>query len=136
MESAVELNWLLLKLVFLCHMDIQETLSWIFRKLSLGGNVKFNFLGINWDSKRSWRVHFLSFQRACNPKIFILVVTMVLPRGYTGFIANLPFWATLRLEHVLNISPTNSVFFTSNIFSQVSCWLVLYPKIASFHNFV
>ena len=35
MESDVELNKLLLRLVLLCHMDIQETLSWWQCKIQL-----------------------------------------------------------------------------------------------------
>ena len=56
MESAVELNRLLLKFVLLRQVDIQES--------SCKVNVKFNLLWIIWESKRSWRVHFLGLQRA------------------------------------------------------------------------
>ena len=43
MKSAVEPNRLLMKFL-LCHLDIQE---------------KKNFLGITWESKRSWRRPYL-----------------------------------------------------------------------------
>ena len=56
MENAVELIRLLLKFVVLCQMDILQS----FRE----DNVKFNFLVIIWESKMSWRVHFVIFQRA------------------------------------------------------------------------
>ena len=55
MKSAVELNKLLLKFL-LCHMYIQES--------SCKDSARFNFLGITWESKRSWWVHFSGFHRA------------------------------------------------------------------------
>ena len=39
-------------------MDIQEN--------SREDNAKFNFLGLNWESKRSWKAHFQAFRE---PKI-------------------------------------------------------------------
>ena len=59
MKSAVELNRLLLKLVLLRQVDIQESSC---RK----GNAKFNFPGIIWEKKMSWRVIFQYFRE---PKI-------------------------------------------------------------------
>ena len=56
MKRAAELNRLLLKFVSLCQVNIQER--------SREDNVKFNFLGIIWGTKRSCRVHFLGFQKA------------------------------------------------------------------------
>ena len=46
-KSAVNLDRLLLTFLLLCQVDIHES--------SLEGNTKFNFLGIFWESKRSWR---------------------------------------------------------------------------------
>ena len=54
MKSVVELNRLLFKFLLLCQVDIQES--------SREGNAKFNFLGIIWGSKRSWRAHFQAFR--------------------------------------------------------------------------
>ena len=53
MKSAVKLNRPLLKFVLLCQVDIQESFC--------GDNVKFNFLGIILESKRSVRVNFSGF---------------------------------------------------------------------------
>ena len=55
-------------------MDIQES--------SCEDNIKFNFLGIIWESKRSWGAHFQAFRE---PKIQNLA-TMVPTLKYTGFI--------------------------------------------------
>ena len=52
-------------------------------------NAKFNFLGIIWGSKRSWRVHFQAFREL-----------KVQNFGYAGFITNLLFLATRRLERM------------------------------------
>ena len=54
-KNAVKLD-ILLKFLLLCQVDIQ--------KGSLKDNTKFNFLGIFWESKRSWGVHFSDFQSA------------------------------------------------------------------------
>ena len=64
MKKAVDLNRLLLKFVLSCYVDIHES----FREK----NSKCNFLGIVWESKWSWRVHFAGFQRALNPKFDIV----------------------------------------------------------------
>ena len=56
MKSVVKLNRLLLKLVLLCHGVIQKGYC--------EGKAKFNFLGIIWESKRSWKIHFSGFQRS------------------------------------------------------------------------
>ena len=50
MKSAVKLSKPLLKFALLCRVDIQKHFC--------EDNAKFNFLGIVWVSKRSWRVHF------------------------------------------------------------------------------
>ena len=55
MKSVVELNSLLLKFLLLCHGVIQ--------KGYFGDKAKFNFLGIIWESKRPWKIHFSGFQR-------------------------------------------------------------------------
>ena len=41
---------------------------------------------------------FFGFQKGLKYKTFTLVTTIDLPPEYTGFITNLPFWATQRLE--------------------------------------
>ena len=56
MKSVVELNRLLLKFVLLGQVVIQES--------SREGSAKFNFLGIIWESKKSWRARSSDFQRA------------------------------------------------------------------------
>ena len=88
MKSGVELNRLFLKFV-LCQVDIQENYS--------EDNAKFNFLGIIWESKMSWRVHFSDFQKSLKSKI---LASMVPPSGCAGFITNLPLCATRRLERM------------------------------------
>ena len=51
------------------------------------------------EKKRSWGAHFQAF---IEPKIQILA-TMVPPPGYTGYITNLPFWVTGRLERMIRL---------------------------------
>ena len=59
-------------------MDIQQR--------SPEGNVKFGFLGIIWEEKRSWGVLFLGFQRAyIQSKIFTLVANMAPFLGYNRY---------------------------------------------------
>ena len=53
----MEFNRLLLKFI-LCQVETQES--------SREDNAKFNFLGIIWEGKRSWRAHFSAFKE---PKI-------------------------------------------------------------------
>ena len=55
MKSVVELNRLSLKFLLLCHGVIQEGYC--------EDKAKSIFLGITWESKRSWKIHFLGFQR-------------------------------------------------------------------------
>ena len=70
MKSVVELNRLLLKFLLLCHG--------VFQKGYCEDKAKFNFLGIIWESKRSWKIHFSGFQRVQNSK-------------FARFITNLAF---------------------------------------------
>ena len=87
MKTAVELNILLLKFLMLCQVDTQKS--------SRKENAKFNFLCTGWESKRSWK----AFRK---PKIQnrLAVGTMLPPPRKTGFITNLPFRATRRLERM------------------------------------
>ena len=55
LKSVVELNRLLLKFLLLCHSVIQKGYC--------GDKAKSNFLGIIWEGKRSWKIHFSGFQR-------------------------------------------------------------------------
>ena len=74
----MELNRLLLKLVYLCHLNIQES--------SLKNNAEV-------------LVHaFCGISEILESKIFTPVATMVLPLEYNRFITNVPFWATGMLE--------------------------------------
>ena len=62
MNSAAELNRLLLQFVMLCQVDIQEC--------SRENSVTFNFLGIIWENKRSWEnIAEWIFQAFKKPKI-------------------------------------------------------------------
>ena len=58
MRNAVKLNRLLLKFLLLSQVDVQENSS--------EENIKLNFLGINWESKRFWGANFQAFRK---PKI-------------------------------------------------------------------
>ena len=55
MKSVVELNRLLLKFLLLCHGVIQKGYC--------GDKAKFNFLGIIWESERSWKRWLTQFFR-------------------------------------------------------------------------
>ena len=61
MEIAVELNWLLVKFLLLCQVDIQKS--------SPEDNAKFNFLGIIWESKNTPTAYFSGFR---GPNIHIV----------------------------------------------------------------
>ena len=58
-KSAADLNILLLKFVLLCQVDIQESFP--------EDSSTFNFRGIIWESKRSWREQI--FQAFKEPKM-------------------------------------------------------------------
>ena len=86
MESAVKLNRLLLKLVLLCHSDIQER----------QGKLK-----LSWGNLREQKVlesEFLWLSKSLQSKISTPVTTMVPLPGYIGFNTNLSFGANRRLK--------------------------------------
>ena len=96
-EKCYWIEQITIKLVLLCHVNIQES--------SLEDNPKFNFLRIIWESKMSWRVHFFVFQKILKFKLFTLVTTMDLPPEYTRFIMNLRMYnnPSINLKTAIHI---------------------------------
>ena len=82
----MKLNRLLLKLVLLCHSDIQERQGKI--KLSRG----------NLREQKVLESVFLWLSKSLQSKISTLVTTMVPLPGYIGFNTNLSFGANRRLK--------------------------------------
>ena len=63
MKNAVELLLMLIystiiKILLICYVDIQESPH--------KDNAKFNFIGVIFDSKMSWRVHLQVFRELKN----------------------------------------------------------------------
>ena len=89
MKNAAELNRILLKFVLLCQVEIQ--------KISREEDAKIQ---LSMDNLGEQKVLEWALFKLLKSLKFKILGTMVPPPGYAGFITNLPFCATLRLERM------------------------------------
>ena len=61
---------------------------------------KIQFFRDNSGEQKVLKTPYCRVSKSLKPRI---LAAMVLPPGYTGFITNLPFRATQRLEHMYNV---------------------------------